>query len=83
MREQLEIFGAGHGHVEIIRIGAELMQGKRLGLRVNPVDAVLRHDAVVVSDVKADDRMINAVARTYAPYNDLISARIAVIFNGL
>jgi hypothetical protein len=28
------------------------MQGKRLRLRVNPVDAVFRHDAVIISDVQ-------------------------------
>jgi hypothetical protein len=40
------------------------MQGKGLRLRVNSVVAVFRYDAVKVSDVKPNNGVINAVART-------------------
>jgi len=50
------------------------MQGKRLRLRVDAVDAVFGHDAVVVPDVEADDRVIDAVARTDASGTSVSSA---------
>ena len=56
------------------------MQGKELGLRVNTVDTVFRNDAVVVSDVKADHRVIDAVAGTDAGNDDFISARAEIQF---
>ena len=56
------------------------MQSERLRLRMHAVDAVFGHDAVEIPDVKADDRMINAIARTDAGDDDLVPARPQVEF---
>ena len=54
------------------------MQGKRLRLWIDTVDAVFRYDAVVIPDVKTDHRMINAVARADSGNDDLVSTRAEV-----
>ena len=56
------------------------MESERLRLRMDAVDAVFGHDAVEIPDVKANDRMINAIARTDAGDDDLVPARPQVEF---
>ena len=51
------------------------MEGKWLRLRMDAVDAVFGHDAVVIPDVEANDRMIDTITRSNAGDDNLIPAR--------
>src|SRR5258705_12491074 len=48
---------------------------------MDPVDGVFGHDSVIVPDVEADDRMIDAVARADAGNDDLVPARPQIVFS--
>ena len=51
------------------------MEGKWLRLRMDAVDAVFGHDAVVIPDVEANDRMIDAITRSNSGDDNFIPAR--------
>src|ERR1044071_652442 len=45
---------------------------------MDAVDAIFRHDAIEIPNVKADHRMIHAVARTNAGDDDLVAAGLQI-----
>src|SRR5262249_8168473 len=78
--EELKIIGLRNRNIEIVGVGAELMQGEGLRLRMDAVNAVFRDNAVIIPDVEADHRMIHAIARPDSGNDHPIPARLQVKF---
>src|SRR5581483_5833574 len=63
---ELDVLRSGHAHVEVVGGRTKLAQRELLALGAARVDAVFRHVDNIVADVKADDRVVNAVVRADA-----------------
>ena len=61
-------------HVIIIRGRTELPQGELLTVSSAGVDTILRNVNPVISDMKADDGVIDAIVRADSRDNDVVSA---------
>src|SRR5262245_34302958 len=73
--EKLDFFPTGHTHVKIIRGRAELTQSKLLTLGSARVDTILRNVNPVISDMEADDGVIDTIVRSDSRDDDVVSAR--------